>query len=279
MFSGKIPSPFNVYRSIGTLRTERYGIGVMDKTGCSSDYTNRAHPEYVIVLVLRGWGLYIDSSGTEYPLHPGSCFQRFAGVPHTTRIEPDSGWVECFLQLGETMAALLENCAVAERERPVLTTAITPGVLERIRALRDSFLNAADAELIHQLPEILELAQLLLSGESPKSGDERKKLLEQACAYLGGNFRRNDDLRGFCRRHGCGYENFRKIFKEELGISPHRYRIRRRLDAACALLNDPTLSIASIAERLGYSSPYEFSAQFKRHMGCAPSAYLPRFKN
>ena len=200
MFSGKIPSPFNVYRSIGTLRTERYGIGVMDKTGCSSDYTNRAHPEYVIVLVLRGWGLYIDSSGTEYPLHPGSCFQRFAGVPHTTRIEPDSGWVECFLQLGETMAALLENCAVAERERPVLTTAITPGVLERIRALRDSFLNAADAELIHQLPEILELAQLLLSGESPKSGDERKKLLEQACAYLGGNFRRNDDLRGFCRR-------------------------------------------------------------------------------
>ena len=155
MFSGKIPSPFNVYRSIGTLRTERYGIGVMDKTGCSSDYTNRAHPEYVIVLVLRGRGLYIDSSGTEYPLHPGSCFQRFAGVPHTTRIEPDSGWVECFLQLGETMAALLENCAVAERERPVLTTAITPGVLERIRALRDSFLNAADAELIHQLPEIL----------------------------------------------------------------------------------------------------------------------------
>ena len=194
MFSGKMPSPFNVYRSIGTLRTERYGIGVMDKTGCSNDYINRAHPEYVIVLVLRGRGLYIDNAGTEYPLHAGSCFQRFAGVPHTTRIEPDSGWVECFLQLGETMAALLENCAVSERKHPVLTTAITPGMLERIQALRDSFRNSADAELIRQLPDILELAQLLLSGESLKSGDERKKLLEQACAYLGGGPRQRRNL-------------------------------------------------------------------------------------
>ena len=75
------------------------------------------------------------------------------------------------------------------------------------------------------------------------------------------------------RRNGCGYENFRKRFKAELGISPHRYRIRRRLDAACALLIRPELSIGEIAERLGYASQYEFSAQFKRYMGCPPSGY------
>lgn len=279
MFSGKTPPPFNVYRSIGIQTAERYGIGVMDKAGCSADYTNVAHPEYVIVLVLRGRGLYIDRSGTEYPLGPGSCFQRFAGVPHTTRIDPESRWLECFLQLGKSMAALLESCAAADRKHPVLTAAVTPGLLERLLALRDSFRNSSDAELIRQLPEILEVAQRMLAAEQPKQTDDRKKLLDQACAYLGTEFRRDGDLQEFCRRHGCGYENFRKFFKAELGISPHRYRIRRRLDAACALLGNSGLPISAIAERLGYSSPYEFSAQFKRHMGCPPSAYLPRGKN
>ena len=153
------------------------------------------------------------------------------------------------------------------------------GIYAGLKAAKGDYVATMDADLQDPPSLLPEMLELLLSGESPKSGDERKKLLEQACAYLGGDFRRNDDLRGFCRRHGCGYENFRKFFKAELGISPHRYRIRRRLDAACALLSDPGLSIASIAERLGYSSPYEFSAQFKRHMGCAPSEYLPRFKN
>lgn len=279
MFSGKIPSPFNVYRSIGLHTAEQYGIGIMDKSGCTIDYNNRAHPEYVIVLILRGRGIYVDRTGIEYPLRAGSCFQRFAGVPHTTRIDPASGWIECFLQLGRSMAALLESCAVADQERPVLHSAVTPGLLERLLALRDSFRNSADAELIRQLPEILELAQRMLAEESPEQTDDRKKLLDQACAYLGTEFRRDGDLKEFCRRHGCGYENFRKLFKAELGISPHRYRIRRRLDAACALLNNSELSIATIAERLGYSSPYEFSAQFKRHLGCPPSEYLPRSKN
>lgn len=279
MFSGETPPPFNVYRSIGVRTTEQYGIGVMDKAGYTADYTNQAHSEYVIVLVLRGRGVYLDRAGTEYSLGPGSCFQRFAGVPHTTRIEPESRWLECFLQLGRSMAALLESCAAADKERPVLFSGVTPGLLERLLALRDSFRNAADADLIRQLPEILEVAQRMLTGEQPGQEDDRRKLLKQACAYLGTEFRRDDDLKEFCRRHGCGYENFRKFFKAELGISPHRYRIRRRLDAACALLGNSGLSIAAIAERLGYSSPYEFSAQFKRHLGCPPSEYLPRGRN
>ncbi|MBQ9774864.1 MAG: helix-turn-helix transcriptional regulator, partial [Lentisphaeria bacterium] len=31
-----------------------------------------------------------------------------------------------------------------------------------------------------------------------------------------------------------------------------------------------------IAQRLGYSSPYEFSAQFRKQVGVPPSSYRPR---
>ena len=46
--------------------------------------------------------------------------------------------------------------------------------------------------------------------------------------------------------------------------------------AACALLLHPELTVQEIASRLGYSSPYEFSAQFKRYLGVSPSFWRPR---
>ncbi len=275
MFSGKLPKPFLHYRSIGVRGGERYGVGVMDKSGRTADYTCRAHPGYVIVVVLRGGGSYSGIGGPEFQLGPGSCFQRFAGVKHTTRIDPSGGWLECFLELGASMAALLESGGFANPARPVLNVAVTPGLVERFVALGESFRDESDPELACRLPAILELARLSLTETAEGAEASRKRLLEQACAHLAGEFGRGDDLEEFCRRHGWGYENFRKFFRAQLGISPHRYRIRRRLDAACALLARPELSIAEIARQLGYASPYEFSAQFKRHLGAPPSAYRP----
>ena len=274
MFSGNFPEPFIVFRTIGAPAGERFGVGVMDKSGLSSDYTNRAHPGYVLVLLLRGRGVYRTAEGDAFALEPGSVFQRFRGVPHTTEVDPSSNWVECFIELGESVAALLANYALADPAEPVRRISPVSSLVDRFTGLGESFRTASDAELLRQLPSIVELAMLCLGGkEEPAPRGIPRELIAAACALLGRDFRRPVDLGEFCRRNGCGYENFRKRFKAELGISPHRYRIRRRLDAACALLIRPELSIGEIAERLGYASQYEFSAQFKRYMGCPPSGY------
>ena len=271
------PEPFIVFRSIGVEGGERFGAGVIDKSGVSADYVERAHPGYVIVLLLRGRGSYIDAGGTVYPLEAGCVFQRFRGVAHTTRIDPESHWLECFIELGASMEQLLERCGGSfDRNCPVLRNWAFPALVERFVTLGAWLRNDSEHELAGRLPAILELAQLCLTPEIPSDRcGARQRMVETACTWLGRDFERHPDLKEFCRLHGWGYENFRKIFREATGLSPHRYRMRRRLDAACALLNRPDLSIAEIAERLGYCSPYEFSAQFKRHLGCPPSDYRP----
>lgn len=55
-----------------------------------------------------------------------------------------------------------------------------------------------------------------------------------------------------------------------MGVPPYRYREKRRHDAACALLMQRSLTIADIAGVLGYCSPHEFSAKFKRRAGSTP---------
>ena len=70
MFSGNFPEPFIVFRTIGAPAGERFGVGVMDKSGLSSDYTNRAHPGYVLVLLLRGRGVYLSLIHISEPTRP-----------------------------------------------------------------------------------------------------------------------------------------------------------------------------------------------------------------
>lgn len=277
MYSEVTPEPFVVYRSIGPYGGERYGIGIVDKSGCSSDYSNRAHSAYMLVVLLRGRGSYIDRFGNEYPLGPGSVFQRFANVPVTTVISPSSGWLECFLELGGTMATMLEQYGCCDRNKPVSRTPLPTILAERFASLRAQFLNESEIKLATHLPEIMALAQDCLA-ETAASGreEERRRMVEKACLHLACNFDQPDRLDDFCRRNGVGYENFRKIFKQETGMFPHHYRVRRRLDAACALLTQSKLSITEISRKLGYSSPYEFSAQFRRQVGVPPSNYRPR---
>ena len=72
---------------------------------------------------------------------------------------------------------------------------------------------------------------------------------------------------------GLSYERIRKLFMKQIGVSPHAYRIRRRLDRACELLREGKASVSEIAERLGYADPFTFSRQFTKERGTSPSAY------
>lgn len=287
MFSGKIDSssgsgeefsPFIVFRTIGVPGGERFGVGAVDKAGVSVDCLDYRHHALVLVTVLAGRGRYIDDDKNSWPVTAGCSFIRFKNRPHSLLIEPESGWKELFIELGNSLAAVLERAGVVNPEQPVIAgTTITAATVERFMRLGEKFNTLADSGLTMLLPEILDLALLLAGGDarSGTGGSRRLQLLEAACSMLG-DFSRDGGVREFCRRHGVGYENFRKIFKSQFGLSPHQYRLRRRIDAACALLLHPEISVAEVAGRLGYSSPYEFSAQFKRYLGVAPSVWRPR---
>ncbi|MFI1950367.1 helix-turn-helix transcriptional regulator [Streptomyces xinghaiensis] len=58
-----------------------------------------------------------------------------------------------------------------------------------------------------------------------------------------------------------------------VGEPPMSYLTGRRLTLAADLLRDPGLSLAAIARRVGYSSPFALSTAFKRERGVSPQEY------
>ena len=63
------------------------------------------------------------------------------------------------------------------------------------------------------------------------------------------------------------------LLKKELGMSFTEYITSKRVEKACVLLKNDSLSIASIAEMTGYHDYFYFTKVFKKIMGVSPSKY------
>ena len=84
------------------------------------------------------------------------------------------------------------------------------------------------------------------------------------------------ELDKFLRSLPFSYDYLRKLFKKEMGITPHQFLSDKRLDTAAEYLgstfHDPG-NIADVARQCGFNEPLYFSRMFKKKYGTAPSFY------
>ncbi len=87
-------------------------------------------------------------------------------------------------------------------------------------------------------------------------------------------------LESFIRTLPLNYDYVRKLFKKEVGVTPHEHLTRARMLRAKTILLSgvanrySNYSVTQIAEACGYSEPLYFSRVFKQYYGVAPSHYL-----
>ena len=72
---------------------------------------------------------------------------------------------------------------------------------------------------------------------------------------------------------GLSTYHFCRAFKQSVGMPPHRYHTRQRIELAKALLAKPTPSVTEIGLATGFSETSSFTAAFRKATGFTPSAY------
>ena len=78
------------------------------------------------------------------------------------------------------------------------------------------------------------------------------------------------------REAGLSRAAFARRFTSVLGEPPMAYLTRWRILLAADLLLDADATVASVALRVGYGTPFALSAAFKREMGASPREYRTR---
>ncbi len=72
---------------------------------------------------------------------------------------------------------------------------------------------------------------------------------------------------------GLSIPHFSHTFKAAYGVAPYRYILQRRTKRAQTLLRTTDDTVATISERVGFSSQSRFAQHFVRYYGITPSAY------
>lgn len=193
---------------------------------------------------------------------------------------PGNQSVEIPVEQGQRFTALRLRC---EKGKPPLQAEVVyavPGVrMEDLfyEALEEA--SGADGEPPRAQLDLY--LSLLLSEWAARAGpDGRKGIpsiyegdIRRAIAYLTEHMDEKIQMSALARQLNLSERNFRKLFTEQIGVSPKAYLQTARLGRAKELLRMRTMSIHEISEAVGYYSQFQFSRDFKKEFGLTPTEY------
>lgn len=127
--------------------------------------------------------------------------------------------------------------------------------LESIRDTYSILLNAIEPSLEKYIP------------------NSKQQKIQPAIEYVSQHFGEHITNDILAQTTGMSTVYFRKTFTEVTGISPIAYTKLLRIEKAKEMLKSDYGTLTDVAQSLGYTSLYDFSRDFKKHTGIAPSKY------
>jgi AraC-like DNA-binding protein len=125
---------------------------------------------------------------------------------------------------------------------------------------------------------LVEAMRSTTAGSAPPGllrglGDER---LAAALKQMHAHIERPWTVAQLAKVAALSRSSFFERFTRTVGIAPMEYLLTWRMEIARDLLSHDDLTVAEVAERVGYGSTSTFSVAFSRHVGQPPSQYAAR---
>lgn len=205
-----------------------------------------------------------------HPVEAGDIILMFPGVWHRFAPDPETGWVESWIECRGAAFDRVLDMGLVQIEAPVWRAD------ERASAVFQTVHQLAREDAILHQPTLSALglqllAQLCQSRDLAEQG--RVRMVERARRALMEKSGDGQSLDSIARELGISYPTLRRLFRQHAGMSLKQYRTEVRIRRACELLRNSDKSVKAIAGYLGYSSAFHFSAQFRQSTGLAPSEW------
>ncbi|MBI5385134.1 MAG: AraC family transcriptional regulator [Verrucomicrobia bacterium] len=231
---------------------------------------------YQIVFVSEGRGLFESAVVPKHhSIEAGTVLLLFPGVWHRYAPNPETGWVEHWIECRGSAFDEAARTGLIQPRRAVIRTGLTPDLLHPFDRLHTLAQRGGLAN--HDMLSTLGLH--LLSAVARSQREERgldqaiDDVVERGHALIALRCQEPLNLNGLASELGVSYSHFRHAFKARLGVSPKQYHLQVRLNKAQDLLANTVKPLKEVAEILGFESAFHLSKQFKKRVGQAPSAW------
>jgi AraC-like DNA-binding protein len=230
------------------------------------------HPCYEFHYVVSGSGSF-RSGNRRFPIRRGDFFYNEPGVRHQAMVTSEKAMllqyaVGLFLDHAkdrQLIADLRKRLPEAKARR------LGDGYHLFFEQLRRQH-SSGQPELMHAaLFSFVGLLYKIIGGDiGMRSGNA---VVEEALGLIHARIARGVSLDELADRFELSRSYFVRLFKRHVGISPVKYANNLRMEMASELLRESDLTLAEIAQRIGFADEYQFSKRFKQWSGKPPGRF------
>ena len=247
-----------------------FEIIISGRSWCDGSYRIfREHSEFwVIEYISSGMGS-IEMNGKVYYPQKGDVYLLPPGSRHCYYSDAKEPWIKTFVNFRGAVADSLASAY--HMKGVVLFQDVDQEAAERFfqiyammqdRNLEDAYVVFKTEILIHEIFHIL--------GQEVKStkgiSDEMEKIKDYLETHVSASVT-IDELSALIYRSP---DYLIRHFREEFGMTPYKYFIEKKMEAAKTMLRDTTLSVKEIGEQVGYEDAHYFSNVFRKESGMPP---------
>jgi len=231
---------------------------------------SKCQQDWAVSYVIAGGG-YIELAGIRHELKPGMICQRIPGIEYRLEFYGNMEQERYFIGMPRAAYELLRLVKPDLPESPVMEIGINQELINRLQLFIRKY--SSDNNFSWQLTAgLIELAGMMLNPNKLLQPDIDQRIAH-ALKLLDDPALLHVSLQEISRRAGLGYNNFRKIFVLETGVSPGEYRLEKRIDFARQMLSNG-MTQQETADALGYSDIYAFARQFKQRAKITPGEFI-----
>ena len=221
---------------------------------------------YCIEYVEAGSGTVHLNDETFYP-HAGDSYILHAGKEQNYYSNKDDPWKKHFVNVSGKLVDSLTSCYGISNIAYFKCLNLGKEI-KRIIEIAQSDQKDRSPELIAILNEIF-----LKMYKHGQSTDELSKLGVQMKDFLNTQITSKFNIELLCKHISRSESQTIRIFKQLFGITPYQYVLSKKIGLAKKLLENTSLSINEISEKLCFSNTFNFSNAFKKKVGDSPQAY------
>ena len=230
----------------------------------------------VIHYVTKGYGTF-KFNGKVYNLKQGDIFILLKGMQVEYVASIDDPWEYYWIGFSGSNAneylnrTSITNSCVANCEE----NSKIPKIILNMCEISKTY-NPSRSDDILLLKELYSLLYALIE-EFPKPFEYKDKELhtyiQDALNFINSNYMHSITVQEIADYVNLSRSYLYKMFIKHLGESTQSYLINIRMYKSSILLKETSLSIAEIANKVGYSDPLLFSKIFSKHFSMSASKY------
>lgn len=241
---------------------------------CERGYTwgPAVRDHYLLHYVRSGKGMYVYN-GQEFHLGAGDMFLTYPSTVVSYTADTEEPWEYCWVGFHGTEAKRMLRETAFSKQQPTIHLTDCDRLETLLLSIYRSSGNtpAADADMAGYL--YLFLGELMRCAPVNTARDNVQDYVTQAIRYIQNDYAKDIQISEIASYVGVSRSQLYRAFVERFELSPHQYLKRYRINVACTLLRNATLSVREIAASVGIEDPLYFSRVFKEVKGISPSEY------